>query len=126
MGITGKGRCNLTNSCSMADFIAHTPGHGKFLFSAYQQFTNLDLLDKLNGWGLLTKEERGGRIFPQSDSAIEVRKLFYHKLCRKSIELHLKEALKPLNLGAIASSSKRIRGLMRRCLYHTTGACPIL
>ena len=64
MGITGKGRCNLTNSCSMADFIAHTPGHGKFLFSAYQQFTNLDLLDKLNGWGLLTKEERGGRIFP--------------------------------------------------------------
>lgn len=94
MGITGKGRCNLTNSCSMADFIAHTPGHGKFLFSAYQQFTNLDLLDKLNGWGLLTKEERGGRIFPQSDSAIEVRKLFYHKLCRKSIELHLKEGVK--------------------------------
>lgn len=64
MGITGKGRCNLTNSCSMADFIAHTPGHGKFLYSAYEQFTNQDLLDKLHTWGLATKEERGGRIFP--------------------------------------------------------------
>lgn len=62
MGITGKGRCNLTNSCSMADFIAHTPGHGKFLYSAYEQFTNQDLLDKLHTWGLATKEERGSRM----------------------------------------------------------------
>jgi len=76
MGITGKGRCNLTNSCPMSDFIARTPGHGKFLFGAYQRFTNKDLLDKLHEWGLETKEERGGRVFPQSDSAVEVRKLF--------------------------------------------------
>lgn len=93
MGITGKGRCNLTNSCSMADFIAHTPGHGKFLYSAYEQFTNQDLLDKLHTWGLATKEERGGRIFPQSDSAIEVRKLFYRKLCQKGVDLHLSDAV---------------------------------
>ena len=93
MGITGKGRCNLTNSCSMADFIAHTPGHGKFLYSAYEQFTNQDLLDKLHTWSLATKEERGGRIFPQSDSAIEVRKLFYRKLCQKGVDLHLSDAV---------------------------------
>ena len=77
----------------MADFIAHTPGHGKFLYSAYEQFTNQDLLDKLHTWGLATKEERGGRIFPQSDSAIEVRKLFYRKLCQKGVDLHLSNAV---------------------------------
>ena len=123
MGITGKGRCNLTNSCSMADFIAHTPGHGKFLFSAYQQFTNVDLLDKLNGWGLLTKEERGGRIFPQSDSAIEVRKLFYHKLCRKGIELHLKEGVKAVkawgNRFVVQTVSKTYEG--DACIITTGG-----
>jgi len=94
MGITGKGRCNLTNSCPMSDFIARTPGHGKFLFGAYQRFTNKDLLDKLHEWGLETKEERGGRVFPQSDSAVEVRKLFYYKLRHMGVEIHLNEPVK--------------------------------
>ena len=93
MGITGKGRCNLTNTCSMPDFIARTPGNGKFLFSAYQRFTNTDLLDKLHEWGLATKEERGGRVFPQSDSAIEVRKLLYYKLRDFGVEIHLNDAV---------------------------------
>jgi predicted Rossmann fold flavoprotein len=94
MGITGKGRCNLTNTCSMEEFIARTPGHGKFLYSAYEHFTNEDLLRKLNGWGLVTKEERGGRVFPQSDSAIEVRKLLYHKLCDLGVDLHLSDPVR--------------------------------
>ena len=44
MGITGKGRCNLTNSAPIMDFIAKTPGNGKFLYSAYEKFDNEDLL----------------------------------------------------------------------------------
>jgi predicted Rossmann fold flavoprotein len=94
MGITGKGRCNLTNACSMEDFIAHTPGHGKFLYSAYEQFSNQDLLEKLNGWGLATKVERGGRVFPQSDSAVEVRKFLYRKLCDAGVRIHFEDAVK--------------------------------
>jgi predicted Rossmann fold flavoprotein len=93
MGITGKGRCNLTNTCSMSDFIARTPGHGKFLYSAYEQFSNEDLLRKVHDWGLETKEERGGRVFPQSDSAIEVRKLFYAQLRRHGVDIHLEDAV---------------------------------
>lgn len=92
MGITGKGRCNLTNTCSMMEFIAHTPGHGKFLYSAYEQFTNRDLLDQLNSWGLATKEERGGRVFPQSDSAVEVRKFLYYKLRDLGVRIHLQDS----------------------------------
>lgn len=91
LGITGKGRCNLTNSCAMDDFITHTPGHGKFLFSAYGQFTNEDLLRQLQEWGLKTCIERGGRVFPESHSAVEVRKFFYYLLRDTGADLHLEE-----------------------------------
>lgn len=63
MGITGKGRCNITNNAPIEDFIGHTPGNGKFLLSSYQQFDNRDLLALLDHWKLKTKVERGGRIF---------------------------------------------------------------
>ena len=70
MGITGKGRCNITNSADMTEFIKNTPGNGKFLYGAYERFSNEDLLDLLHSWGLKTKVERGGRVFPESDSAL--------------------------------------------------------
>ncbi len=44
MGITGKGRCNITNACDMSDFIKNTPGNGKFLYGAYERFSNEDLV----------------------------------------------------------------------------------
>ena len=54
MGITGKGRCNLTNIAPIADFIGKTPGNGKFLYSAYERFSNTDLLALLADWGIET------------------------------------------------------------------------
>ena len=93
MGITGKGRCNLTNAAPITDFIGSTPGNGKFLYSVYQRFTNEDLLEYLHSWGLETKVERGGRVFPQSDSAVEVRKLLYFKLKDFGVHLHLEEGV---------------------------------
>ena len=91
MGITGKGRCNITNAAPISDFIAKTPGNGNFLFSAYKQFSNEDLLNLFHGWGLETKVERGGRVFPASDDAQEVRHLFMDLLYEKHVRLHLKE-----------------------------------
>lgn len=76
VGITGKGRCNITNTCSVDQLIKNTPGNGKFLFSAYNSFDNEDMMRVIQEWGLEIKEERGGRVFPKSDSAIEVRNLF--------------------------------------------------
>ena len=93
MGITGKGRCNITNAAPIGDFISYTPGNGKFLFSAYRQFSNEDLLEKLHGWGLETKVERGGRVFPRSDSAVEVRKLLYFKLRDIGAVIRFKESV---------------------------------
>lgn len=96
MGITGKGRCNITNDAPIADFIAKTPGNGKFLMSAYQQFDNCDLLDLLHSWKLATKVERGGRVFPESDSALEVRNMFIRVFKGYGGTLHLNEAVKQL------------------------------
>ena len=72
MLVTGKGRCNITNVCPIADFIKNIPGNGRFLNSALFRFTNVDVVNLLEENGLATKVERGGRIFPVSDKAKDV------------------------------------------------------
>lgn len=96
MGITGKGRCNITNACDMSDFIKNTPGNGKFLYGAYLRFTNEDLLQLLHDAGLETKVERGGRVFPASDSALDVRNTFMKLMKHYGVDVHLEEPVKKL------------------------------
>lgn len=96
MGITGKGRCNITNACDMSDFIKNTPGNGKFLYGAYERFTNEDLLQLLHDAGLETKVERGGRVFPASDSALDVRNTFMKLMKHYGVDVYLEEPVKKL------------------------------
>lgn len=96
MGITGKGRCNITNACDMSDFIKNTPGNGKFLYGAYERFTNEDLLQLLHDAGLETRVERGGRVFPASDSALDVRNTFMKLMKHYGVDVHLEEPVKKL------------------------------
>ncbi len=85
--ITGKGRCNITSSLEMEDFIKNTPGNGMFLYSAYQQYTNQDIIEFLKQQGLEVKEERGNRIFPVTDKSIDVLKCFSKKIKELNIEI---------------------------------------
>lgn len=78
--ITGKGRCNITSSLPMEDFIKNTPGNGMFLYSAYNKFTNQDIISFLKKQGLDVKEERGNRIFPVTDKSQDVLNCFEKKL----------------------------------------------
>ena len=78
--ITGKGRCNITSSLPMEDFIKNTPGNGMFLYSVFNKFTNQDIINFLNEQGLKVKEERGNRIFPSTDKSIDVLNCFEKKL----------------------------------------------
>lgn len=96
MGITGKGRCNITNASNMSEFIKNTPGNGKFLYGAYERFTNEDLLQLLHDAGLETKVERGGRVFPASDSALDVRNTFMKLMKHYSVDVHLEEPVKKI------------------------------
>ena len=74
--ITGKGRCNITSSLPIEEFIANVPGNGMFLYSSFQQFTNKDIINLIEEEGLQVKEERGHRIFPITDQAKDVLNIF--------------------------------------------------
>jgi predicted flavoprotein YhiN len=70
--ISGKGRCNLSNTLAAGEFIKHFNRSGRFLRQSFARFFTEDLLDLLHGLDLPTIVERGGRIFPASGSAMEV------------------------------------------------------
>jgi predicted Rossmann fold flavoprotein len=70
--ITGKGRCNLTNIASREVFISHFGPQGRFLNNAFGRFFSEDLRALLERFGVPTKVERGGRVFPLSDQAVDV------------------------------------------------------
>lgn len=72
MLITGKGRCNITNNTDMEGLIANVPVNGRFLYSAFNAFSNWDIVAMLEDLGVPTKVERGERIFPKSDRAKDV------------------------------------------------------
>ena len=85
--ITGKGRCNITSSLEMDEFIKNTPGNGMFLYSAYKKYTNKDIISFLRKQGLEVKEERGNRIFPVTDKSVDVLKCFTKKIKELNIEI---------------------------------------
>lgn len=72
LSITGKGRCNITNAIDMSEFMPNIPGNPKFLYSAFSELSNQDVIEFFNRIGVKTKVERGGRVFPVSDNAMEV------------------------------------------------------
>ena len=85
--ITGKGRCNITSSLNIEEFIKNTPGNGRFLYSCYQQYTNKDIIKFLKEQGLDVKEERGNRIFPVTDKSQDVLKCFTKKLKENKVKI---------------------------------------
>ena len=85
--ITGKGRCNITSSLDMEDFIKNIPGNGRFLYSAFNEFTNKDIINFLKEEGLEVKKERGDRIFPVTDKSLDVLKCFEKRIKKLEIEV---------------------------------------
>lgn len=70
--ITGKGRCNVTNACSQAEFLENVVSNPRFLYGAIYSFSPQDTITLLEGHGVPTKVERGRRVFPASDKASDV------------------------------------------------------
>ena len=94
--ITGKGRCNITSSLYMSEFIKNTPGNGKFLYSAFQNYTNKDIIEFLKEQGLEVKEERGNRIFPITDKSVDVLNCFIKKIKELNIQCKLDTAVEKI------------------------------
>ena len=70
--ITGKGRCNITNASDMEDLFANVCSNEKFLYSAFYSYTNDQVVEFFENYGLRTKIERGNRVFPVSDHSSDV------------------------------------------------------
>ncbi len=85
--ITGKGRCNITSSIDIEEFINNIPGNGKFLYSAFKNFNNLDIINLLKEQGVEVKNERGNRIFPVSDKSQDVLNAFMKKLNKLNVKI---------------------------------------
>jgi hypothetical protein len=84
--ISGKTRCNLTNSKELDEFITMYGVNGNFLYPAFNHFFRNELLEFLHKYGIETKTERGGRIFPLSDNAEDVVKAFKRYLSDNNVQ----------------------------------------
>lgn len=115
--ISGKSRCNLTNSRELNDFFPMYGPNGRFLHGAFHRFFREDLLSLLHRFGVETKTERGGRIFPASDDATDVV---------KALRLYMKEGgvkvLVNSPVSEILMENKRVLGVRTPKGFFPAGA----
>ena len=87
LSITGKGRCNVTNCCSLEEALQNIPRGNRFLWSAFSRFTPQDTMDFFTALGVPLKVERGNRVFPQSDRAGDVVSALRRALERRGVTM---------------------------------------
>lgn len=104
--ITGKGRCNVTNQCSIEEFIRNIPGNGKFLYNALYSFDNYRIREMLKQMGVPTKVERGNRVFPVSDKASDVIRALTDYMNNSNVSQHLN-----MGISGIATKGGRVKGV---------------
>lgn len=104
--ITGKGRCNITSSLDMSEFIQNIPGNGRFLFSCFEQFTNKDIIEFMEKHGVSVKEERGNRIFPVSDKSTDVLNAFLIELKKLNVKLITSAKVEKIITNQVDNESK--------------------
>ena len=86
--ITGKGRCNITNSAEIGEFITHVFPKGKFLRNAFSQYFSADIIALLEEQGLDVTLERGGRYFPTNNKAPDVLKAILKWVNQLGVEIY--------------------------------------
>ncbi|MBQ6845190.1 MAG: NAD(P)/FAD-dependent oxidoreductase, partial [Agathobacter sp.] len=87
--ITGKGRCNITNASEMEEVFNNVCSNPKFLYSAFYSYTNDQVIEFFENYGLRTKVERGNRVFPVSDHSSDVIATLSKALKDVGVEVHL-------------------------------------
>ena len=127
--IAGKGRCNLTNSCDIEDFLEKFSRSRDFLRNSFAKFFNADLISFFEDAHVKLKTERGGRVFPESDKSGDILNVLKLKLKNKNIEVLLGERVREIIIrnkkieGILTYSRKQI--LAKHVAIATGGlACP--
>lgn len=96
--ITGKGRCNVTNSADQELFFRNVVTNSKFLYSSIYQFDHQAMISFLEEYGCPVKTERGGRVFPVSDHASDVTAALQRALKEMYVDVRLKAEVKALSV----------------------------
>lgn len=99
LAISGGGRCNVTNRLPEEEIIAHIPGNGKFLYSAFSVYNNEDIIEFFEGLGVALKEEDHGRMFPVSDSAQSVVQTLVNKLKELKVTVEIDCPVETVSYG---------------------------
>ena len=97
--ITGKGRCNVTNACEREKLFENVVSNPKFLYSAFSEFDNGDLMELLRRAGCPLKVERGERVFPVSDHASDVTAALTRLLKEGGVEVRLRVKVKEISVA---------------------------
>ena len=94
--ITGKGRCNLTNSAEVEELFNAVVSNPKFLYSSFYSFTNDQVIGFFEELGVKTKVERGGRVFPESDHSSDVIRALEQEMKRLGVRISLGTEVKEI------------------------------
>lgn len=87
LGISGGGRCNVTNAKPLPELMENIPGNGRFLHSALHRFSNKDVMAFFEGLGIGLKEEDRGRVFPVTDKAQTVVKALVNRVFEAGVDV---------------------------------------
>lgn len=93
---TGGGRCNVTNRRDIQDLIKHIPGNGRFLYSAFSEFDNYDIIDFFEARGVPLKEEDHGRIFPSNDKSQSIVDVLKQEMKTYNVTLLKQQSVKSI------------------------------
>lgn len=107
--ITGKGRCNVTNNCDVSVLIKNSVRNGKFLYSAFSCFNAQDTIDFFESRGVPLKTERGNRVFPVSDKAVDIVDALT-SAAKKSTEIITGTAAEIINQNGCVTGVKLVSG----------------
>lgn len=128
LGISGGGRCNVTNAKPLDALMDNIPGNGRFLYAALTRFGNTDIMRFFEGLGIRLKEEDRGRVFPVSDKAATVVKAMVDAVYDSGVQVWTETPVRNLMAtdGQITGAVLRDGRIVSACaVVVATGGCSV-
>lgn len=119
--VTGNGRCNVTNNRDKEEIIAHIPGNGRFLYSAFAQYDNYDIMDFFRSNGVALKEEDHGRMFPTTDKSRTILETLITIMDRLEIKVYTDAPVETVLYG-----NGEVKGVQLKDGRTLTAPCVVL
>jgi predicted Rossmann fold flavoprotein len=121
LAISGGGRCNVTNRLPVDEIIKHIPGNGRFLYSAFSEFSNEDIIKFFENLGIQLKEEDHGRMFPVTDKAQSVVDALLTKMQQLKVDIRTNTAVE-----TVEYDEDRTRGVLLKNGEFIEATCVVI